>query len=372
MLTFPKKRLTFFYESTEKILYKIDPNDKVTGMMATHNNDIPSQTLRRDKYERNLFFFYKQDKFAVLQDVNEDGYSNMLQFGGFSASVVSDFRAVGEDNFVIMTKNGNLSIFEFSAKHIKKISEIDLNYGDDDLEFCVFDVCLEDKYLVVAAGDKLSSEKKNLFLLQILENKKLKLLDRKNFEGEGKNSMFFRLGITYIAPGTPLAICYEKGKNFDLVCYLIEDNALRRVAQIENYHSAPFLTIEKSGGFLRSIDVEGYLYDLPLEIQAEKTPTKPRVTSIEMVPPPQINLSIPKIPKNSNFMQSAINMSAGLVNFDRDKNESFVVDQDEIANVVKNYQITFANNYNSRRSMVVDFNYRNLFLLTPSHLNVHH
>lgn len=160
ILTFPSKKLAFFYESTEKVLYKIDPNDKVSAMMATQNNDIPSQTLRRDREENNLFFFYKEDKFAVLQGVNAEGYDNMLQFGGFSANQVSDFRAVGQDNFIIMTKNGNLSVFEFSAKHIKKLSEINLNYGDDDLEFCTFDVCKEDKFLVVAAGDKLTSEKK--------------------------------------------------------------------------------------------------------------------------------------------------------------------------------------------------------------------
>lgn len=350
-MTFPKKKLAFFYESTEKVLYKIDPNDKVSAMMATHNNDIPSQTLRRDREENNLFFFYKEDKFAVLQDVNEDGYSNMLQFGGFSANQVSDFRAVGQGNFIIMTKNGNLSVFEFSAKHISKVSEINLNYGDDDLEFCTFDVCNQDKYLVVAAGDKLTSEKKNLFLLEILPNKKLKLLDRKNFEGEGKNSMFFRLVITYLEGTVPIVICYEKGKNFDMVAYNIYKDVLKRVAQIENFHSAPFLTIENSDGMLRSIDVEGFLYDLPLTVTGTRTPNKPKITSIKM--------SKASHESEGNFKNSAINMSGGVLSFDREKNSSYVVEEANVGAVIKDYQVNFANNYNSRRSMVIDFNFRN-------------
>jgi len=141
VVTFPTKKVTFFYESSEKLLYRIDDNSQVLALMSTENNDIPSQSLRRDRFENNLYFFYKENKFAVLQNIKGDGYDNMLQFGGFSAKNVSDFRAVGKQRFIILSKNGNLGYYEFSSKHINKLSELDLNYAGEDLEFCTFNIC---------------------------------------------------------------------------------------------------------------------------------------------------------------------------------------------------------------------------------------
>jgi hypothetical protein len=136
VLTFPSKNLSFFYESTEKVLYRISSEDRVSALMSSENNDIPSQTLRRDKFEQNLYFFYKEDKFAVLVGVNDTGYENMLQFGGFEAKNVADFRGVGEDKFMILNKNGQVTVFHFSAKFIKKMCTFNLNYANDEtLEF---------------------------------------------------------------------------------------------------------------------------------------------------------------------------------------------------------------------------------------------
>jgi hypothetical protein len=166
VITFPSKSLSFFYEATEKVLYRISSSERVSALMGSENNNIPSQTLRRDRLENNLYFFYKKDKFSVLVGVHDEGYKNMLQFGGFDASKVADFIAIGDDKFIIMEKSGALSLFHFSAKFIKKLFSLNLNKKQDDLlEFTSISVDESDTFLVVSAGSSLSHEKRKLILL---------------------------------------------------------------------------------------------------------------------------------------------------------------------------------------------------------------
>ncbi len=92
----------------------------------------------------------------------------MLQFGGFDASKVADFRGVDQDKFMILEKSGLITLFHFSAKFIKKLCTYNVNYeADEKLEFCTFNICNNDKFIVVSAGNSLSSEKKKLMLLEL-------------------------------------------------------------------------------------------------------------------------------------------------------------------------------------------------------------
>ena len=352
VITFPKKRLTFFYESTEKVLYRIDPDEKVSAMMSTENNDIPNQVLRRDKFENNLFFFYKEDKFAVLQDVSENGYSNMLQFGGFSAKSVADFRAIGKDKFMILTKNGNLSFFEFSSKHIKKILDLDLNYtSTSDLEFVTFCICPRDKYMVVSVADKVSFEKKHLFLLEISGGDKLNLLDRKNFDDQEHNSVFYRLGIHYTSDDIPVVICFEKGDQLRMVAFAVDDDQLNQIESITGYHSAPFLTIEEFKGEIKTMDVEGYLYTLPL-VDVSKGAQSGEVEELVVGGVTGLGVGAGEGVKQKEMREA-------VADFER-SNPSIQFDSEEVDIVVDREKEQLANNYNNRRSMTIDFNCRKI------------
>lgn len=191
--------------------------------MGSVNNDIPSQILRRDKHQENLYFFYKLDKFAVLVGVHDDGYQTMLQFGGFDAQKVADFRGVGEDKFMILEKTGLVTLFHFSAKFIKKLCTFKLNYeNDENLEFSALNICENDKFVVASAGNTLTNEKKKLFLLELdAEDFSLQIRDEIDFEREGKNSVFFKLCIDTIGDDKTILSCFEKGHDFNLVCYAI-------------------------------------------------------------------------------------------------------------------------------------------------------
>ena len=115
-----------------------------------------------------MYFFYKLDKFAVLVGVHDEGYKNMLQFGGFDASKVADFRGVDQDKFMILEKSGLVTLFHFSAKFIKKLCTFNLNYDSDEtLEFTTINICNNDRFIVASAGNNLSNEKKKLMLLEL-------------------------------------------------------------------------------------------------------------------------------------------------------------------------------------------------------------
>lgn len=311
--------------------------------MNSVNNDIPSQTLRRDAQQKNLYFFYKDEKFSVLQNVSADGHENMLQFGGFSAKTVSDFRPIGTDKFIILTKNGHLHYYEFSTNHIKKLAELSLNYGEENLEFCTFNVCPKDKYLVVSVGDKLTSEKKDLFLLEIQATEKLKMIDRKKFEGEGKNSVYFRMNIQYVDEKTPVVTCFEKGNEFKMVMYVIEDEQLNQFEKIRGYHNAPFLTVFGEGGEVVTMDVEGCLYSLPLKeggrvMQGESGGEEQKKSGTD--------LGV---------------YSGGVVSFERQKVENGGREERgglELKSLIEEERIRLANCYNNRRSMVIDYTFR--------------
>jgi hypothetical protein len=218
--------------------------------MGSENNDVPSQTLRRDRLENNLYFFYKQDKFAVLLGVHDEGYKNMLQFGGFDAKRIADFRGVGEDKFLIMEKTGVLTLFHFSAKFIKKLYTFDLNYEkDENLEFCAMNICDNDQFIVASAGNKLSQEKKKLMLMELdSTDYSIRMLDEKDFEREGSNSVFFKLSIDLIGGARTIVSCFEKGNDFNLICFAIQSGKFEHITTIPHYHKAPFLTMTKVKG----------------------------------------------------------------------------------------------------------------------------
>ena len=206
--------------------------------------------VRRDRLEKNLYFFYKKDKFSVLVGVHDEGYKNMLQFGGFDATKVADFIAIGEDKFVIMEKSGTLNLFHFSAKFIKKLFTINLNHKTDDLlEFTSLAVDEFDRFLVVSVASSLSQEKKKLLLLEIDSNDfSISVKEEKEFSGEPSNSVFSKLSIDTIGDNKTIVSCFEKGHNFNLVCYAIQSGKFEYVTTIPQYHSSPFLTHTKIDG----------------------------------------------------------------------------------------------------------------------------
>ena len=268
----------------------------------------------------------------------------MLQFGGFSAKTVADFRAVGRDKFMILTKSGNMSFFEFSDKHIKKILDLDLNYASsDDLEFVTFCVCPKDKYLVVSVADKIHSQKRNLFLIEIVDEGKLNLLDRKNFEDEATNSAFSKLAIHYTSDNIPVVVCFEKGAGFNMVAFAVDDDQLNQVDLVKGYHSSPFLGIDSFNGEVNTIDIEGNLYNLPLveqNLRGVRTPVvirKGRGGQLEG--------------SKDKEMRDAV------ANFER-SNTSEEMNDGEVDMVLDREKEQLANNYNNRRSMTIDYNSR--------------
>lgn len=271
VITFPSKSLSFFYEATEKVLYRISSSERVSALMGSENNNVPSQTLRRDRLEKNLYFFYKKDKFSVLVGVHDEGYKNMLQFGGFDASKVADFIAIGEDKFIIMEKSGTLSLFHFSAKFIKKLFSINLNHKSDDLlEYTSLAVDEFDRFLVVSVASSLSQEKKKLLLLEIdASDFSISVKDEKEFSNEPSNSVFLKLSVDTIGDNKTIVSCFEKGHNFNLVCYAIQSGKFEYVTTIPQYHSAPFLTHTKIDGQILSLDIKGNLYFLPIKNNVE-------------------------------------------------------------------------------------------------------
>jgi len=162
------------------------------------------------------------------------------------------------------------------------------------------------------------------------------LIDRKKFEDQGTNTMFFRMNIQYI-DNTPVVVCFEKGKEFKMVIYIIEDDQLNLLDKIRGYHSAPFLTAVELPGKVLTMDVQGFVYSLPLCEEGEV-----KVTSL------------------TYQEKSDLGGYNGVVSFERKNGQGEQSSRGDIGlkEFLEAEKIRLANIYNNRRSMVVDFSYR--------------
>lgn len=101
------------------------------------------------------------------------------------------------------------------------------------LEYTSIAVDEFDKFLVVSVGSSLSQEKKKLVLLEIDQSDfSLSVKEEKDFANEPSNSVFLKLSIDTIGENKTIVSCFEKGHNFNLVCFAIQSGKFEYVTTI--------------------------------------------------------------------------------------------------------------------------------------------
>ena len=226
MVFLPSKNTLIFHQKDQSVWAKNMQSGKQifkTNIDFDEFEKPEHSILALNSKKTDLILMADINKIVVLKSPSVNGYDNKIEINSpkEQGNEISMFRPSGENSVYVLKSNFRLESYEYDdyKASLKHVVEFRSGSMVGDLQSHVFNVCPNNRFLVVSSHDEDRSCKDRLFLFEVG-------MDGNPHE---KNCVIFDVNLDFCYEGKKLVLAYELGGDHLIKAYLIEGNRLKLI-----------------------------------------------------------------------------------------------------------------------------------------------